>query len=188
MDILTCITVTASCVTALATAFTVIIAVHQFKVTLEENERTRQREREQYLEDNASLIDVWVACTKDENSKEHHVVIDNSSEASIRNLQINCIWNNTTLDDDNSPIEVRLLPKGFWIVSRNYKEGHPWDFPESISIDALKERYAPRFSKDEDHIIKSYFFDDVHGKSWGVDCKDYNGKLFREISCAKKLN
>lgn len=97
MDILTCITAIASCVTALAAAFTVIIAVHQFNVTIEENERTRQREYEQNLEDNASLVDVWIACTKDENSHEHHIVIDNSSEASIRNLQINCTWNNAAL-------------------------------------------------------------------------------------------
>lgn len=170
MDILTCLTAVASCITAIATAVTVLVAIKQFKKTLLESERQRKEDRVMYLKDNASLVDIWIALKKDAESKQHFIVIQNDSDSSVRNLEINCVWKNRETDCDVSHIKLDFLPKGIWCISRNYKDAYDWEFPISISANKLSEEYEPRFRACEDHKICSYTFYDAHENRWKRDC------------------
>ncbi len=172
MDIITCITAVASCVTAIATAVTVIVAIKQFKKTLSENNRYRLEERAIHLKDNASLVDAWVVIRSRADSNEHFMVIDNASDASIHNVEIEYDWKTgrNGCVEGSKPIELKLLPRGLWIISKSYGSSYGWNFPKAILRSTLDEEYEPRFKEDRSHIVKSISFTDAHEGRWKKDC------------------
>ena len=169
MDIVSCITAVASCITAIATAVTVLVAIHQFKKTLIENRNHWEEERYLRLKDKACLVDVWIAVRLDSESNEHVFIIENNSDAAVRDIELDCTWRkNENSEAVRGLPPLQLIPKGTWVISRNYDENakYDWNFPKSVSRDELNKNYGPRFIKDKNHCLKSFQFTDVYETRW----------------------
>lgn len=76
-------------------------------------------------------------------------------------------------DDNAKPkptsIPLRLIPKGIWIVSKNYDGGYEWKFLVSITREDLQKQYKPRFTEDSNHHLVRMAFTDVHETRWEWD-------------------
>ena len=171
MDALSWIAAMASCVTAIATAVTVIVAMRQFKHSLAENQKQIEIERLNAIKDEALYVDAWIVLPK-EGTGKHKIVLKNETNGCLRDIEVKIKWKGySETCYSTEPLRIRTLPPGYWIVSKNYDPScsKVWEYPEAITKVDLDSRYVPRFSKDENHVLEEISFKDMHGLKWLLD-------------------
>lgn len=170
MDILSAIAAIASCVTAIATAVTVIVAIRQFKRTLEENQKQIENERLNLIKNEALGVDAWIVLPKDQMRGQHSFVIHNETQGCLRNVEVALEWK-SYYDATNDSCRIKLLPPGYWIISRNFDNdiSSSWKFPAQISNQQLSIEYSPKYLDDSKHVLKEIWFTDRFGINWTLE-------------------
>lgn len=185
MDIFSYVAAIASCVTAIATAVTVIVAIRQFNKTLKHAEE----EHELLLKENAALLDARIVVSKDSNSQQHHILIENNTNAAVYDVEIETIWLENTIKGEcvEKSCSYKTIPKGAWIISRNFdgSQSYFWKFPQSITDIDLNAKYEPRFLNDRFHIVKNISFSDSFGSRWK---KDLDTRCISKVDKPKNSN
>lgn len=167
-------------VTAAATVGAVVIALWQVKKTIAEENARRDEDLFFALENEALLVDAWVAMRKGATAQSDPrcLLVRNGTNAPIRNLKLKVVWPDEGAPDrserDCSCVPDReepwtVLPPGMWRVDHNDNGRWAWSFPIPIPSEEELD-YVPLYSVTDRsrscHEVQEISFCDAFGNGW----------------------
>lgn len=144
----------------------IIVAIYQFKKTVDSDAKARKEEAEARIKNEAFCVDAWIAVLC-QDTRKTCLVVRNETAGAIRSISLTIVQDGKIKNAPGTREPWSMIPKGSWVIEESQENrNYDWGFPKFIPESELNDKCPPLFTKQEANRVKAIKFTDIYGNEW----------------------